>query len=96
MLSEHIDEMQRLSKILIEYETIDREQFQRLLAGEPAEDVFKDQEKRTAGADRGGSAQGAVAAAQSGCRSRAPWLRASRPSRRSRADPRVRRTVMRP
>jgi hypothetical protein len=32
--------------VLIEYETIDREQFQRLLAGEPAEDVFKDQEKK--------------------------------------------------
>ena len=47
VLSEHIDEMQRLHKILIEYETIDREQFQRLLAGEPAEDIFKDQEKRT-------------------------------------------------
>jgi cell division protease FtsH len=46
VLSEHIDEIQRLSKILMEYETIDREQFQRLLAGEAAEDVFKDQEKR--------------------------------------------------
>ena len=30
-----MDDMQRLSKILIEYETIDREQFQQLLAGEP-------------------------------------------------------------
>ncbi len=46
VLSERIDELQRLAKILIEFETIDREQFQRLLAGEPVEDVFKD---RTAG-----------------------------------------------
>ena len=48
VLSEHIDEMQRLSKILIEYETIDREQFQRAAGRRgPPEDVFKDQEKRT-------------------------------------------------
>jgi cell division protease FtsH len=45
VLSEHMDDMQRLSKILIEYETIDREQFQQLLAGEPVEEVFKDHEK---------------------------------------------------
>jgi cell division protease FtsH len=45
VLSEHIDELQRLSKILIEYETIDREQFQNLLGGMPAEEVFKDHEK---------------------------------------------------
>jgi hypothetical protein len=40
-----MDDMQRLSKILIEYETIDREQFQQLLAGEPVEEIFKDHEK---------------------------------------------------
>jgi cell division protease FtsH len=45
VLSEHMDELQRLSKILIEYETIDREQFQRLLGGDAAEEVFKDHEK---------------------------------------------------
>jgi cell division protease FtsH len=48
VLSEHIDELQRLSKILIEYETIDREQFQNLLGGTPAEEVFKDHEKHGA------------------------------------------------
>src|SRR5512133_559765 len=47
VLSEHMDELQRLSKILIEYETIDREQFQALLAGTPAEEVFKDHEKHS-------------------------------------------------
>jgi cell division protease FtsH len=45
VLSEHMDELQRLSKILIEYETIDRGQFQDLLAGTAAEEVFKDHEK---------------------------------------------------
>jgi cell division protease FtsH len=48
VLSEHIDELQRLSKILIEYETIDREQFQQLLGGTPVEEVFKDHEKHAA------------------------------------------------
>jgi cell division protease FtsH len=45
VLSDHMDEMQRLSKVLIEYETIDREQFQGLLAGTAPEEVFKDHEK---------------------------------------------------
>jgi cell division protease FtsH len=48
VLTEHIDELQRMSKILIEYETFDADQFQRLLAGEAPEDVFKDAEKRLA------------------------------------------------
>jgi hypothetical protein len=48
VLSEHMDDMQRLSKILIEYETIDRDQFQALLAGTAAEEVFKDHEKHAA------------------------------------------------
>ena len=33
-----------MSKILIQYETFDADQFQRLLAGEAPEDVFADQE----------------------------------------------------
>ena len=48
VLTEHVDELQRMSKILIEYETFDASQFQRLLASEPAEEVFKDAEKRLA------------------------------------------------
>jgi cell division protease FtsH len=48
VLSDHMDELQRLSKILIEYETIDREQFQALLTGTGAEEVFKDHEKHAA------------------------------------------------
>jgi cell division protease FtsH len=42
VLTDKIEELQRLSKILIEYETIDRQQFIQLLAGDPVEDVFKD------------------------------------------------------
>jgi cell division protease FtsH len=35
VLSEHIDELHRISELLIERETIDKDQFERLLAGEP-------------------------------------------------------------
>jgi cell division protease FtsH len=40
VLREHMDELHRLSAILIERETIDKEQFERLLAGEAEESVF--------------------------------------------------------
>ena len=69
VLTERMDELQRLSKILIEYETIDRDEFLRLLAGEPADAVFADEPKKHT-ARRGGSAQGAGPAA--GARSPAP------------------------
>jgi cell division protease FtsH len=45
VLQEHMDELHKLSAILIERETIDREQFERLLAGDSEEQVFpEDQE----------------------------------------------------
>jgi cell division protease FtsH len=37
-----MEELHRISGILIERETIDKEQFERLLAGEAAESVFAD------------------------------------------------------
>jgi cell division protease FtsH len=40
VLEQHVDDLHRLSALLIEHETIDREQFERLLAGEPPDDVF--------------------------------------------------------
>jgi cell division protease FtsH len=43
-LREHMDELHRLSAILIERETIDKEQFERLLAGEAEESVFPAEE----------------------------------------------------
>ena len=42
VLREHMDQLNSLSAILIERETIDREHFERLLAGESAEAVFGD------------------------------------------------------
>lgn len=45
VLTEHVDDLRRLADILIEYETIDRDQFQRLLGGEEPAEVFKDIEK---------------------------------------------------
>jgi cell division protease FtsH len=40
VLREHIDELHTISQILIERETIDRDQFERLVAGESEESVF--------------------------------------------------------
>jgi cell division protease FtsH len=40
LLREHIDELHNLSAILLERETIDKNQFERLLAGESEENVF--------------------------------------------------------
>jgi cell division protease FtsH len=42
-LREHMDDLHRLSAILIERETIDKEQFERLLAGEAEESIFADE-----------------------------------------------------
>ena len=43
VLREHMEELHNLSGILIERETIDKDQFERLLAGEPEEDVFREE-----------------------------------------------------
>ncbi len=39
-LEEHLDELHRISAILIERETIDKDQYIRLLSGDPEEEVF--------------------------------------------------------
>ncbi|HZB85464.1 MAG TPA: AAA family ATPase, partial [Gaiellaceae bacterium] len=44
VLSEHMDVLHQISELLIERETIDKDQFERLLAGEPAENVFEEPE----------------------------------------------------
>src|SRR4051812_45930787 len=44
VLTEHMDELHNLSAILIERETIDKDQFERLLAGEPEEEGFREEE----------------------------------------------------
>jgi len=44
VLTEHIDELHSISELLIERETIDKDQFERLLAGEPGESVFPEPE----------------------------------------------------
>jgi cell division protease FtsH len=43
VLREHLDELHRISMILMERETIDKDQFLRLLAGESEEAVFPDE-----------------------------------------------------
>jgi cell division protease FtsH len=42
VLEEHSAELHRISAILIERETIDKDQFERLLAGEPEDEVFEE------------------------------------------------------
>jgi cell division protease FtsH len=46
VLREHMDELHLLSGILIERETIDKDQFERLLAGETEASVFPEEEKQ--------------------------------------------------
>ncbi len=43
VLREHMDELHKISTILIERETIDKDQFERLLAGEDEATVFPDE-----------------------------------------------------
>jgi cell division protease FtsH len=43
VLRERMDDLHQISKLLIERETIDKDQFERLLAGEAAESVFPDE-----------------------------------------------------
>jgi cell division protease FtsH len=43
VLRDHFDQLHQLSLILIERETIDKDQFERLLAGEPEESVFAEE-----------------------------------------------------
>jgi cell division protease FtsH len=45
VLKEHIAELHKISAILIERETIDKDQFERLLAGASEEDVFAEEEQ---------------------------------------------------
>jgi cell division protease FtsH len=44
VLREHMDELHKISLVLIERETIDSDQFQRLLAGEDEASVFPELE----------------------------------------------------
>src|SRR5213596_2561967 len=45
VLKKHMSELHKISAILIERETIDRDQFERLLAGAPEEEIFAEEEQ---------------------------------------------------
>jgi cell division protease FtsH len=51
VLEEHSEELHRISAILIERETIDKDQFERLLAGEDEESVFPSEAPEAAPGD---------------------------------------------
>jgi cell division protease FtsH len=48
VLSQHMEELHKLSELLIERETIDKDQFERLLAGEAPESVFPEEQEPAA------------------------------------------------
>jgi cell division protease FtsH len=45
VLKEHMNDLHRISAILIERETIDKDQFERLLAGAPEDEIFVEEEE---------------------------------------------------
>jgi cell division protease FtsH len=51
VLAEHMKELHKLSELLIERETIDKDQFERLLAGESPDTVFPEAEKEAPAED---------------------------------------------
>jgi len=57
VLREHIDELHKFSAILIERETIDKDQFERLLAGEDEGTVFPEEAAETPAPETEGSAE---------------------------------------
>ena len=78
VLREHMDDLHRISQILIEHETIDKDQFERLLAGEAEDDVFPPAEEAKSRARA--EARARAPPARSRGRSRCPGRRCSRPS----------------
>ena len=88
VLSEHIDDLHRISAVLIEHETIDKDQFERLLAGESEQAVFPDEE-----AD---AARGAAPRRRSARRARRRPVRSRSRARRCRARTRALRLSPRP
>ena len=86
VLRAHMDELHRLSAILIERETIDKDQFERLLAGEAEESVFPEEvaEPGDRGARGGEEAEAQPAAASD---SRALRCSLRRPIRRPPSAP---------
>ena len=57
VLREHLDDLHRISQILIERETIDRDQFERLVSGEAEDTVFPDPRRAHGGHEAGRRAQ---------------------------------------
>jgi cell division protease FtsH len=51
VLREHMEELHQITELLIERETIDKDQFERLLAGEAPESVFAEPEAPAAEPD---------------------------------------------
>ena len=82
VLQEHMDELHRLSAILIERETIDKDQFERLLAGEDEETVFPDEEPCPSRPDRrSASASRSRSRGRSRCRARVAAAASARADR---------------
>ena len=79
VLREHIDDLHRISQILIERETIDKDQFERLLAGEHEDDGLPGAASRAPPSPSRGAGAPRPQPRSRG-RSRCPARRCSRPS----------------
>ena len=82
VLREHMDDLHRISQILIERETIDKDQFERLLAGEAEDAVFP--RRRAAAPAPAAEAAQRRPETEAAARSRFPVRRCSRPSPKAR------------
>ena len=80
LLNEKREELDRISKILLERETIDAEQFVALLDGKPEDEVFVDEEEPLAAGRAGAGAR--TAAARGRAAEPAPAARVRRRRRR--------------
>ena len=86
VLREHMEELHRISQILIERETIDKDQFERLLAGEDEASVFAEQDRKAA-EKREARPRPSAASCRSRARSRCRARRCSRPSPKASSSP---------
>ena len=80
VLGEHMDELHAITELLIERETIDKDQFERLLAGEAAESVFVEEEPPSPSPSRSPSESRAPSPSRGRSRSRARRCSRRRPS----------------
>ena len=87
VLTERMDDLHGISQLLIERETIDKDQFERLLAGEPEESVFADDAEPEPEPEPGAGAGAGAQAARRATAASLPAARRPRTPRWTRSEP---------